>query len=40
MRCVSTVVNGIKTPIIKENDDLASVTSHFISEYYQEFTKN
>lgn len=25
MRCVGTVVRGIRTPIIKENDDLASI---------------
>ena len=25
MRCVGTVVRGIRTPIIKENDDLATI---------------
>ena len=25
MRCVGTVVRGIRTPIIKENDDLVSI---------------
>ena len=25
MRCVGTVIRGIRTPIIKENDDLATI---------------
>ncbi len=25
MRCIGTVVRGIRTPIIKENDDLATI---------------
>ena len=25
MRCVGTVVRGIRTPIVKENDDLATI---------------
>lgn len=25
MRCVGTVVRGIRTPIIKENDDLVNI---------------
>ena len=30
MRCVGTVVRGIRTPIIKENDDLASIVVDYL----------
>ena len=32
MRCVGTVVRGIRTPIIKENDDLENIVVNSVLE--------